>query len=145
MLKSMHDFIGKVYLMDSLSSADLQETASIMFQIHIVINISNLKFKFAKVSRRSHFWSQNFDCLMFPFIIFLLRFDFWAKTLKTYWNFCRGPNTERNLRGEWLREKSNENQLKELFAWLDLVFAAWAVEWSVHNPTTRLIVWRRKS
>ena len=38
MLKSMHDFIGKVYLMDSLSSADLQETASIMFQIHILLS-----------------------------------------------------------------------------------------------------------
>ena len=23
---------------------------------------------------------------------------------------------------------------RELFAWLDLVFAAWAVDWSVHNP-----------
>ena len=71
-----------------------------MFQIHIVINISNLKFKFVKVSRRSHFWSQNFDCLMFPFIIFLLWFDFWAKTLKTYCNFCQDPNTDRNLRGD---------------------------------------------
>ena len=75
-----------------------------------------------------------------PFVIWFLSQDF-----QNILQLLSGPDTERNLKGEWLREKSNENQLKELFAWLDLVFAAWAVDWSVHNPATRLIVWRRKS